>query len=132
MKSISIQVVAEPNFVPEQSDANQHKFVWSYEISITNNSEEIIQLLHRYWRITDMHGRVEEINGVGVIGLQPLIKPGKRFTYTSFCQLLTPKGTMEGTYEIQNLDEKRFKIEIPKFILTAPEAYTLVDKSKLH
>ena len=131
-KTISIQINSEPKFITEQSDPTHQKFVWSYEISITNESDEIVQLLHRFWRITDMNGRVEEIHGAGVIGLQPLIKPGKTFTYTSFCQLTTPKGAMEGFYEIQNLDEAHFKVEIPKFILSAPAELVQLDKSKLH
>ena len=131
-KTIAIQITAEPKFVPEQSDPMHHKYVWSYEISITNAGDEILQLLHRFWRITDMTGKVEEIHGAGVVGLQPLIKPGKRFTYVSFCQLMTPQGSMEGHYEMQNLEEQHFKVEIPKFMLSAPEVATQLDKSKLH
>jgi ApaG protein len=131
-KSYSIQVSAAPNYVPEQSNPASEKFVWSYEITITNESDDIVQLLNRFWRITDMTGRIEEIHGAGVIGLQPLIKPGKKFVYTSYCQLLTPQGTMEGHYEIQNLDEKHFNIEIPKFILSAPSSITQTYRSRLH
>lgn len=76
--------------------------------------------------------RNEEIHGAGVVGLQPLIKPGKQFTYTSYCQLHTPKGSMEGYYEMQNLEDELFKIEIPKFVLTVPDSVMQVDLSKLH
>ncbi len=127
-----ITVVANPHFVPEQSDPGSHKFVWSYEITMTNGSDEIVQLLHRYWHITDMTGKVEEVHGAGVVGLQPLIKPGKQFIYTSYCQLQTPQGTMEGHYEFQNLAEERFSVTIPKFILYAPSAMTEPYRSKLH
>lgn len=131
-KNITIKVMSKPKYVVEQSDPPHQKFVWAYEISVANNSEEIVQLLQRYWRITDMSGRVEEVHGLGVIGLQPIIKPGKEFTYTSFCQLLTPQGTMEGYYEMQNLEEEHFKIEIPKFVLSAPSDISNIYRSRLH
>lgn len=131
-KPISIMVSAQPNYVPEQSDPLNQKFVWSYEITIVNEGGEIVQLLNRYWRITDMTGKIEEIYGAGVIGLQPLIKPSKQFVYTSFCQLNTPQGTMEGQYEMQNLEDEHFNIEIPKFILSAPTSITQTFRSKLH
>lgn len=131
-KILAVVVTPRPNYLSEQSDPSNQKFVWSYEITITNESEEIIQLLTRYWRITDMSGKVEEIRGMGVIGLQPLIKPTKQFVYTSFCQLATPQGTMEGYYEMQTLEEKSFLIQIPKFILSAPSSITQSFRSRLH
>lgn len=131
-KTHSILVTVIPSYNAQQSDPGKQKFVWAYEVTITNESEEIIQLLHRYWRIMDMTGRVEDIHGTGVIGLQPIIKPGKEFTYTSFCQLTTPQGTMEGYYEMQNLDELHFNVEIPKFVLSAPTTITQSYRSKLH
>ncbi len=131
-KNLKIYVSAKPSYVIEQSDPVQMKFVWSYEIVIENQTNDIIQLLHRYWKITDTTGKVEEIHGAGVVGLQPLIKPGRRFVYTSFCQLATPQGTMEGTYEMQNLDEEHFEVPIPKFILSAPSSITRAFRSKLH
>lgn len=127
-----IVISAKPTYVPEQSDINTRKFVWAYEITIANEGDEIIQLLNRHWSITDMTGKIEEVRGVGVIGLQPIIKPGKKFTYTSFCQLVTPQGTMEGHYEMQNLDEVHFEVEIPKFILSAPSTITKSFRSRLH
>ena len=125
-------ITAQPSYAPAQSDPTDHKFMWSYEITITNNSAVIVQLLNRFWRITDMTGRIEEIQGTGVIGLQPIIKPNKKFVYTSFCQLMTPQGTMEGYYEMQNLEEEHFRVEIPKFILSAPSSITKTFRSKLH
>lgn len=130
MKNIKITISAASTYLPDQSSYESHRFLWSYEITILNESKEIIQLLNRYWRITDMTSHVEEVRGPGVVGLQPIIKPSKPFTYTSFCQLLTPQGTMEGHYEMQTLDEERFVIPIPKFALST----TLSDmwKGKLH
>lgn len=128
----NITVTPRSTYVAAQSDPNNQKFVWSYEITIANNSDEVIQLLNRYWRITDMTGKIEDVHGAGVVGLQPLIKPSKRFSYTSYCQLISPQGTMEGYYEVQNIDEERFRIEIPKFILSAPSAITKSFRSRLH
>lgn len=130
--SESIIINTHASFVPEQSDASIHKFVWQYEISIENTGTEILQLLSRHWRIIDMTGKIEEIQGVGVVGLQPLIKPSKQFHYKSFCQLATPQGTMEGFYVMQNLEEQQFEILVPKFILAAPSTMTEGYRSKLH
>lgn len=117
---ITIATVAE--YLPDQSIAENNRFLWSYDITIVNESDQMVQLLNRYWRITDMTGHIEEVRGPGVIGLQPVIKPGKTFAYTSFCQLITSSGTMEGHYEMQaiNDEEMRFVIEIPKFVLASP------------
>lgn len=131
-KKIKIQVSAKATYLPEESSPVNQRFLWSYEMTVMNQSEEIVQLLNRYWRITDLSGKVEEVRGPGVVGLQPIIKPGKAFTYTSFCQLNTPQGTMEGYYELQSLDEIRFLAEIPKFILTSPVTVTAGYRSKLH
>lgn len=119
-------------YLADQSDPQNQKFTWSYEITINNATDFIVQLLGRCWRITDMTSRVEEVQGAGVVGLQPIIKPGKQFTYISFCQLTTPQGTMEGYYEMQNLDEKHFIVEIPKFILSAPSVITATYRTRLH
>lgn len=131
-KPISMTVKATTGYVEDQSDPGQKKFVWAYEISITNHSDEFVQLLNRTWHITDMSGKVDEVHGTGVVGLQPLIKPGKEFVYTSYCQLSTPQGTMEGFYEMQNLEETRFKVTVPKFALSAPNLITDAYRSKLH
>lgn len=127
-----IKVTAQSTYLPEQSYADGHRFLWSYEVTVTNESDQIVQLLNRYWRITDMSGYVEEVRGPGVVGLQPIMKPGKIFTYTSFCQLSTPQGTMEGHYEMQSLDEEHYVIEIPKFVLTSPVASFAGFRSRLH
>lgn len=119
-----IDISVQSYFLPEQSIIESNRYMWSYEITINNNSEDIVQLLNRYWCITDMSGHIEEVRGPGVVGLQPLIKPGKKFTYTSFCQLITPQGTMEGHYEMQTLAEDNFLVSIPKFILTTPHVST--------
>jgi ApaG protein len=127
-----IIVTTKTQYLADESAPEQHRFLWSYDITIENNSDEIIQLLNRHWRITDMSSKVEEVRGPGVIGLQPLIKPGKKFSYSSFCQLTSPQGTMEGHFEMQNLDDRNFFINIPKFVLTSPSSNTEAYRSRLH
>jgi ApaG protein len=119
-------------YLPEQSSEANHRYLWSYEITITNDSEEIIQLLNRRWKITELTGHIEEVHGPGVVGLQPIIKPARKFTYTSFCQLTTPQGTMEGHYEMQTLEEVHFIIQIPKIILLTPDTVSRAYREKLH
>lgn len=133
MKKITLQVTAQATYLPEQSSRDNQRYMWSYEITIENNSEETVQLLNRYWRIADMTGHVEEVRGPGVVGLQPVIKPGKKFTYNSFCQLVTSQGSMEGNYEFQVIeDEVRFLAQIPKFILSTPASISSALRSSLH
>lgn len=131
-KNLKIKITSKTIYLPDQSSIEEQRFLWTYEMTVENDSDEIIQLLNRYWRITDLTGHVEEIRGPGVIGLQPVIKPKKSFVYSSYCQLVVPQGTMEGYYEIQNLDEARSVIEIPKFILSTPSDITVLYRSKLH
>lgn len=132
MKKNAITVVAKAIYLADQSAPEKLRFLWSYEITVTNQMDEIVQLLNRFWRITDLTGHIEEVRGPGVVGLQPIIKPGKPFVYTSFCQISTPQGTMEGHYEMQTLDEKRFIIPIPKFVLSSPVATSTVYRTMLH
>ena len=131
-KNSTVTVIAQAKYRPDQSDPPNKKFIWSYDVVIENQSSEAIQILSRCWRITDMTGHIEEVHGTGVIGLQPLIRVGKKFSYSSLCQLMTPQGTMEGYYEIQTIEEVKSKVEIPKFILSAPAMFLQGFKSKLH
>ena len=130
--NITMTVVSSTTYLEEQSVVESNRFLWSYEITISNNSDQIVQLLNRYWRIVDLMGHVEEVRGPGVVGLQPIIKPGKTFTYTSFCQLMTPHGEMEGNYTMQTLDETSFIIPIPKFILSSSDTITAAFRTRLH
>ena len=131
-KKLDFKVIAQTTYLVEQSVPTDNIFIWTYQITITNNSNEIVQLLNRFWHIIDMADKVEEVQGPGVIGLQPIIKPKKKFSYNSFCQLATPQGTMEGHYEMQTLDEEPFLIEIPRFELIAPKEAQTIFRSKLH
>jgi len=115
-----IKIIASSSYLPSQSLAFEKKFIWIYDITIVNDSEHVVQLLNRHWNITDITGFVEEVTGPGVVGLQPVIKPGKEFSYTSLCQLSTSQGTMEGYYEMNIIEnDEEFKATIPKFVLTS-------------
>lgn len=128
-----IIITSQVVYLPDQSVSSKRRFMWSYDITIENGTDQLVQLLNRHWIITEMSGKKEEIQGPGVIGLQPVIKAGRRFTYTSYCQLTTPQGTMEGHYEMQLLPEfKHFVVEIPKFILSSPDSIPPSFRSQLH
>lgn len=121
MQENKIQIAVQSIYLSVQSSQENQRYLWSYEVTITNESEQMVQLLGRHWRVTEFNGHVEEVKGPGVIGLQPVIKPGKSFSYSSFCQLTTPQGTMEGNYEMQRLDDEvLFSVDIPKFALSIP------------
>ncbi len=132
MKDNKIKIRTETHFLADQSSAESSRYVWSYDITIINGQDDIIQLLNRYWRITDARGKIEEVRGPGVIGLQPIIKPHKQFAYSSFCQLSTPQGFMEGHYEMQTLNDEIFIVEIPKFELISPSNNPHPLRSLLH
>src|SRR5690606_24850920 len=95
-------------------------FVWAYNVRISNNSSESVQLLSRHWRITDALGRTQEVRGPGVVGEQPHIAPGRSFEYASGAPLPTPSGMMVGSYELQTDDGRRFEVAIPAFSLDSP------------
>lgn len=120
--TFGITIYAEPIFVSEQSSAEHSYFVWAYNIRIENNSENTVQLLHRFWRITDAFGSSEEIDGPGVIGEQPVLKSGQIHQYTSGTHLKTSSGIMSGSYQFENLDceGEFYEVEIPAFSLDSP------------
>lgn len=115
----NITVQVEPTFLAEESSP-EHYF-WAYHITIKNGGDKVVQLRERYWKITDSHGRTQEIKGEGVVGKQPVIAPGASFSYTSSAPLPTPWGTMAGTYTIEGEDGKMFKVAIPAFFLDCPD-----------
>lgn len=117
----NIEVEVEPFYLPDRSDPEEGRYVWGYRVTIANNSDEFIQLLARYWRITDGSGRVEEVRGPGVVGEQPELNPGDSFQYTSGCPLRTPSGFMVGSYTVRNGDGDFFEIDIPAFSLDLPD-----------
>ena len=115
-----IQITVEPEFVPERSDAEQATFFWAYTVEIANQGDQTVQLTARHWRITDGYGRLEEVLGTGVVGEQPILKPGESFRYTSGCPLSTPSGIMTGTYRMVEENGDVFEAAIPAFSLDSP------------
>ena len=114
-------VRVEPRFLPEESAPEQSRYVWAYTIEIENRGSETVQLLSRYWRITDENGLTQEVRGPGVVGEQPVIAPGKCFRYTSACPLAAPSGVMVGAYSMQRVDGGgAFDIAVPLFALDSP------------
>lgn len=116
----NIAVEVEPFYLEDRSDPSESHYVWGYRITIENNSDEPVQLLSRYWHITDATGRVEEVRGPGVVGEQPELNPGDSYQYTSGCPLSTPSGIMAGSYTMRTAAGETFDIAIPAFSLDLP------------
>jgi ApaG protein len=116
----SIKVTVKPVYLEDQSSPTENHYVWAYHVRIENQGEETVHLRSRYWRITDALGRLQEVRGAGVVGEQPVLKPGEAFEYTSGTPLPTPSGIMTGTYEMERDSGDRFDIKIPAFSLDSP------------
>lgn len=122
-----IEVSVEPFYLAERSDPNQNVYVWAYRVTIANQSNQFVQLLSRYWRITNAVGHVEEVRGSGVVGEQPELNPGDSYQYTSGCPLSTPSGIMVGRYTMRNDRDELFDIDIPAFSLDMPSSTRTVN-----
>lgn len=116
----AISVTVKPVYLEDQSSPEDGHYVWAYWVKIENQSGETVQLRNRYWRITDSQGQVQEVRGAGVVGEQPVLKPGESFEYTSGTPLSTPSGIMLGTYQMQRNDGATFDVTIPAFSLDSP------------
>jgi len=119
-KKCDVGVSVETEYIADQSDEAKDRFVFSYTVTIRNNGSIAAQLISRHWIITDARNQVQEVRGLGVIGAQPLLKPGESFTYTSGTALATPVGTMRGSYQMVAEDGNQFDAEIPEFTLSVP------------
>lgn len=117
MARYAFEVEVDPRYLPEQSAPEQGVWSFAYTVTIRNSGEVPAQLISRHWIITNELAQVEEVKGLGVIGQQPLLKPGESFEYTSGCRLRTPSGTMQGSYFCVAEDGERFEVEIPQFAL---------------
>ncbi len=120
MDASQFSVEVTPEYLPEQSDAEQGVWAYSYTVQIRNTGRVAAQLIARHWTIVDDSGRVEEVRGLGVVGHQPLLKPGETFEYTSWTRLHTPSGSMRGSYLCVTEDGERFDAPIPEFALRPP------------
>jgi len=117
MAKYQFRVDVEPQYLPEQSAPGQDLYSFAYTITITNTGEVPAQLISRHWIISNALGELEEVKGLGVVGHQPLLKPGEAFQYTSGCRLRTPSGSMHGSYFCVAEDGERFEVEVPAFTL---------------
>ncbi len=115
-----ITVVPKSTYVEDQSDPSKDQYVFAYTITISNTGSVPAQLISRHWIITDANGKVLEVKGLGVVGQQPLLKPGESFEYTSGTHLETAVGTMHGTYQMIAEDGQQFDAPIPSFTLSVP------------
>ncbi|MEQ8229996.1 MAG: Co2+/Mg2+ efflux protein ApaG [Rhodospirillales bacterium] len=109
-----------PQYLPDQSVPEDHRYVWAYTVRIENQGAETVQLINRYWRITDAQGTSHEVRGEGVIGEQPILAPGEAFEYTSGTPLATPSGMMMGSYEMETQTGDYFDVAVPAFSLDSP------------
>ena len=121
MPKYQITCAVSPHFVPEQSSPEDAVYGFAYTVTITNTGTVAAQLISRHWEIVDANGHVEEVKGLGVVGHQPLLKPGESFQYSSGSRLRTPTGAMHGTYFCVAEDGERFEALIPMFVLQAPD-----------
>lgn len=119
-RGIRVEVTSE--FLPQHSSAGARRFAFAYTVQISNDSNETVQLRSRHWHILHGNGRREEVRGPGVVGEQPVLRPGEGFEYSSGCVLTSPHGTMHGTYEMVAGDGARFEVEIPAFSLSTPHS----------
>ena len=119
-KKYEITVSSQTQYVPEQSDEEKGRYVFAYTITIRNTGNVAAQLISRHWVITDGRNQVQEVRGLGVVGAQPLLKPGENFEYTSGTAIATPIGTMRGSYQMVAEDGSPFEAPIPEFTLSVP------------
>ena len=117
-----IRVRVTPQYREEESSPEEARFFWAYTVDIINESSETVRLRSRYWRITNAAGATEEVRGPGVVGQQPVLKPGEHFEYTSGCVLDTPRGSMHGTYQMHPAEGGMFDAEIAEFQLAMPHS----------
>jgi ApaG protein len=121
MPPYEFSVSVRPQYLGAHSDPAEERFVFAYTVTIRNTGQRTAQLLSRHWIITDANNQVEEVRGDGVVGEQPVLRPGESFEYTSGCPLPTPVGSMRGTYQCVGDDGTAFEAVIPEFVLSMPK-----------
>jgi ApaG protein len=119
-KTRGIAVSVEPTYLEARSSPKTSQYFWAYRVIIENQGSETVQLLSRHWMITNARGEFTEVKGPGVVGEQPVLKPGESFEYTSGAPLNTPSGMMGGAYQMESESGEQFDIEIPTFSLDRP------------
>jgi ApaG protein len=119
MAKYEFLVEVAPQYLPDQSAPADDLYVFAYTITITNTGDVSAQLIARTWNVNDANGHTEKVKGLGVVGQQPLLKPGQAFEYTSGTRLRTPTGTMHGSFFCVAEDGEKFDADIPMFVLDA-------------
>ncbi len=120
MARYEFSVLVEPRYLQEQSDPAANRYLFAYTVTVRNTGDVTAQLVSRHWIITNAEGNVEEVRGPGVVGEQPVLRPGEAFQYTSGCPLGTPVGSMHGSYQCIAEDGTTFEASIPEFVLSMP------------
>jgi ApaG protein len=122
-----IAVSVEPFYLDARSSPDNSQYFWAYRVTIENQGQETVQLLSRHWMISNARGELNEVKGPGVVGQQPVLKPGEIYEYTSGAPLDTPSGMMGGAYQMESESGERFDIEIPTFSLDRPNQGALLN-----
>ena len=120
-KTADVLVAVLPEYLEDQSDPDDDRYVWAYHVRIENHGSQAVQLLYRHWRVVDGVGGGHDVVGDGVVGEQPVLAPGESYTYSSGTQLITPTGFMSGLFHMIRADGERFDAEVPAFFLDGPE-----------
>ncbi len=120
MAAYELTVTVHTQYLEDQSDPDNARFVFAYSVTMKNSGTVAAQVISRHWVITDANDHVEEVRGLGVVGYQPLLQPGEQFEYTSGTSLVTPQGTMHGEYFCVAEDGEQFEAKIPEFVLSLP------------
>ncbi|RJG08113.1 Co2+/Mg2+ efflux protein ApaG [Noviherbaspirillum cavernae] len=120
MAAYEFTVTVKTRYLEEQSEPERSHYVFAYTITIRNTGQVAAQLISRHWIIVDANNDVEEVRGLGVVGHQPLLKPGEQFEYTSGTAMATPQGSMKGKYFCVAEDGAQFEASIPEFVLSLP------------
>ncbi len=122
MAAYEFTVSVKAHYLDKESDPASGTYLFTYTVTITNTGDVPAQLVSRHWIIQDGHNQKEEVRGLGVVGRQPLLKPGEAFEYTSGTSLRTPQGSMRGAYFCVAEDGTQFDVSVPEFVLTLPSA----------
>ena len=115
-----VVVRVEPEFLPDQSNPSDGRFIWAYTVEIDNQSQDDLRVTGRYWHIADSRGQVQEVHGQGVVGEKPVVRAGESFRYTSGAPLSAPSGMMSGSYRVEPEDGEPYDVDIPVFVLDSP------------
>ena len=120
-KTKDVLVAVLPEYLEDQSEPDEDRYVWAYHVRIENHGSQAVQLLHRHWHIVDGAGGGHDVVGDGVVGDQPVLAPGESYTYSSGTPLITPTGFMSGSFHMIRADGEQFDAEVPAFSLDSPE-----------